>query len=293
MHILGLQGMIRREYTYPASLGLTFWNEVSTLGAFIIAVVDPGVHRQRGADAMQPPPARDRTTRGTRARSSGRRRARRPSYNFDEIPDGPLARRVLAPQVRRGQERAARARAGGRRGAAEHDAGTRGRRTRSTCRARRTGRSWRRSGCRSWPTASSTRGGWSASARRSRWSGSTDGRSSPRWRSRAMADVAIAEGRTTSTRPRTGLPHTKLAMWLFLVLRVPAVRRADHHVRAVPRRQRQGPVPVRRLRHRLHVGVVVRPAGQLADDGARAGGRAEAGLHADAAVARSRRRCSA
>jgi cytochrome c oxidase subunit I len=38
MHILGLQGMIRREYTYPESLGLTFWNEVSTAGAFLIAV---------------------------------------------------------------------------------------------------------------------------------------------------------------------------------------------------------------------------------------------------------------
>ena len=33
------------------------------------------------------------------------------------------------------------------------------------------------------------------------------------------------------------------------VLGVPAVRRADHHLRAVPRRQRQGPVSQRRLRH--------------------------------------------
>ena len=38
MHILGLQGMIRREYTYPESLGLTFWNQIATLGAFLIAV---------------------------------------------------------------------------------------------------------------------------------------------------------------------------------------------------------------------------------------------------------------
>ena len=38
MHILGLEGMIRREYTYPASLGLTFWNQVSTVGAFLIAL---------------------------------------------------------------------------------------------------------------------------------------------------------------------------------------------------------------------------------------------------------------
>jgi cytochrome c oxidase subunit 1 len=38
MHILGLGGMIRREYTYPASLGLTFWNQVATVGAFTIAL---------------------------------------------------------------------------------------------------------------------------------------------------------------------------------------------------------------------------------------------------------------
>jgi cytochrome c oxidase subunit I len=38
MHILGLEGMIRREYTYPAALGLTFWNEVSSAGAYLIAL---------------------------------------------------------------------------------------------------------------------------------------------------------------------------------------------------------------------------------------------------------------
>ncbi len=38
MHILGLQGMIRRTYTYPESLGLTFWNQVATLGSFLIAL---------------------------------------------------------------------------------------------------------------------------------------------------------------------------------------------------------------------------------------------------------------
>jgi cytochrome c oxidase subunit 1 len=38
MHVLGLQGMIRRTYTYPESLGLTFWNQVATVGAFLIAI---------------------------------------------------------------------------------------------------------------------------------------------------------------------------------------------------------------------------------------------------------------
>ncbi|MEX0989008.1 MAG: cytochrome c oxidase subunit I [Actinomycetota bacterium] len=38
MHILGLQGMSRRIYTYAESLNLTAWNQASTIGAFIIAV---------------------------------------------------------------------------------------------------------------------------------------------------------------------------------------------------------------------------------------------------------------
>ena len=38
MHILGLQGMIRRTYTYPATLGLTFYNQVATVGSFTIAI---------------------------------------------------------------------------------------------------------------------------------------------------------------------------------------------------------------------------------------------------------------
>jgi cytochrome c oxidase subunit 1 len=38
MHILGLEGMPRRIYTYDKSLGLSFWNMVATIGAFIIAI---------------------------------------------------------------------------------------------------------------------------------------------------------------------------------------------------------------------------------------------------------------
>ncbi|MDQ3756884.1 MAG: cytochrome c oxidase subunit I, partial [Actinomycetota bacterium] len=38
MHILGLQGMPRRIYTYREDLGLSFWNLMSTIGAFTIAV---------------------------------------------------------------------------------------------------------------------------------------------------------------------------------------------------------------------------------------------------------------
>ncbi|MGI9032290.1 MAG: cytochrome c oxidase subunit I [Acidimicrobiales bacterium] len=36
-HILGLQGMPRRIYTYPSHRGWDFWNQVSTIGSFVIA----------------------------------------------------------------------------------------------------------------------------------------------------------------------------------------------------------------------------------------------------------------
>ena len=38
MHVLGLQGMPRRIYTYRDGYGFNFWNMVSTVGAFTIAV---------------------------------------------------------------------------------------------------------------------------------------------------------------------------------------------------------------------------------------------------------------
>ena len=37
MHILGLQGMSRRIYTYDAGYGFEFWNKVATIGAFTLA----------------------------------------------------------------------------------------------------------------------------------------------------------------------------------------------------------------------------------------------------------------
>jgi cytochrome c oxidase subunit I len=38
MHILGLQGMPRRQFTYVKDYGFEFWNFVSTVGAFVIAL---------------------------------------------------------------------------------------------------------------------------------------------------------------------------------------------------------------------------------------------------------------
>jgi cytochrome c oxidase subunit I len=85
MHILGLAGMIRREYTYPASLGLTFWNQVSTVGSFIIAVsiVIFIVNAVRTQSRHRPLETEDpwdaRTLEWTTSCPP-------PHYNFEEIP---------------------------------------------------------------------------------------------------------------------------------------------------------------------------------------------------------------
>jgi len=88
MHILGLQGMMRRTYTYTQGQGFNMWNMVATIGAFTIAVsilvfmyniassyrkhrrnpVNPGPDPwdARSLEWMIPSPA--------------------PEHNFDEVP---------------------------------------------------------------------------------------------------------------------------------------------------------------------------------------------------------------
>ena len=144
MHILGLEGMIRREYTYPASLGLTFWNQVATVGAFLIAlsvlvftVNAIATHRKaKGLEAEDPWDARTLEWMTS---------SPPPVYNFEEIPGRALDRRVLAPQVRGGQGRQAGPCPGGCVRPSDRADTTAG--TRSICRARRSGRSSRPSAC--------------------------------------------------------------------------------------------------------------------------------------------------
>jgi cytochrome c oxidase subunit 1 len=38
MHFLGLNGMPRRVYTYPAELNFEFWNQVQTFGSFLLGI---------------------------------------------------------------------------------------------------------------------------------------------------------------------------------------------------------------------------------------------------------------
>ena len=71
MHVLGLGGMIRRTYTYPAALGLTLWNEVATVGAFMIRPLGRGSSRSRRSPRSASPRGSRTRTRGMRAHSSG------------------------------------------------------------------------------------------------------------------------------------------------------------------------------------------------------------------------------
>ncbi|HYU57867.1 MAG TPA: cytochrome c oxidase subunit I [Actinomycetota bacterium] len=84
MHILGLQGMPRRIYTYARGLGFDFWNLVATIGAFTIAlsilvfIVNVMRTRRRG-EASGQDPWDARTLEWTTPNPT-------PEYNFAEIP---------------------------------------------------------------------------------------------------------------------------------------------------------------------------------------------------------------
>jgi cytochrome c oxidase subunit 1 len=88
MHILGLQGMPRRMHTYVKGYGFDFWNMVSTIGAFIIAVsmtifatnlvLSWRKHRRNPVD-IGPDPWDARSLEWMTASPV-------PAHNFDEVP---------------------------------------------------------------------------------------------------------------------------------------------------------------------------------------------------------------
>ena len=84
MHFLGLMGMPRRIYTYAPGLGWDFWNLVSTIGAFLIAVsvavfIANAFRSLRAGAPAGPDPWDGRTLEWTVPSPP-------PAHNFDGIP---------------------------------------------------------------------------------------------------------------------------------------------------------------------------------------------------------------
>ena len=82
-HILGLQGMPRRVYTYPEGRGWDVWNLVSTIGSFIIAlsiaIFILNMWKNRKPQEVGDDPWDARTLEWTIPSPP-------PEYNFKEIP---------------------------------------------------------------------------------------------------------------------------------------------------------------------------------------------------------------
>ena len=166
-----------------------------------------------------------------------------PVHNFDEIPtvhslDEFWHRKYVEDQRdRHGSCRCRRAR----RPSTTQRTSRRARR--STCRARRSGRSWRRSASRS-SAYGVLYSWWLVGARRARRAGRL-----LRVGAGALGGGGVGDGRRRdrpAARRReehetttTGLPSTKLAMWLFLASECMLFGALITHLRAVPGSQRR------------------------------------------------------
>jgi cytochrome c oxidase subunit I len=86
MHVLGLQGQARRYYRYEEDLGFDFWNLISTIGAFLIALavfvfIVNVVRTQRGKGVVATADPWDARTIEWTIPSPA------PEYNFAEVPE--------------------------------------------------------------------------------------------------------------------------------------------------------------------------------------------------------------
>jgi len=87
MHVLGLQGMSRRIYTYDAGYGFELWNKVATIGAFLLAAsvalfvfnIFYSRSKARSLPPVGPDPWDARTIEWMVPSPT-------PAYNFDPIP---------------------------------------------------------------------------------------------------------------------------------------------------------------------------------------------------------------
>ena len=214
MHILGLQGMIRRTYTYPESLGLTFWNQAATVGAFLIALsvllfiinVVISHAKAKPSDVADPWDARTLEWMTT---------SPPPVHNFDEVPTvharDEFWHRKYVEDERTG--RLVPAQAGAANGHRRRARGSRHPPAQPLVLAARGGARHAGDRVRRALLLVARRGRVRDRADRLLRMG--DGAVGVAGGRVAMADVALAHG-SDHPETTTGLPHTKLAMWIFL-----------------------------------------------------------------------------
>jgi len=98
MHIVGLLGMPRRDYTYPGGMGWTGWNMIETIGAYLLAagllavVVNPAVSLFRGEPAGNDPFGGETLEWSTTSPP--------PAYNYAVIPTVTSAYPMWDPEDR-------------------------------------------------------------------------------------------------------------------------------------------------------------------------------------------------